>query len=436
VRVCVLLMITFCDHIITKQVVASFSESIVYLPHVYQANNFTVTTPMCGGAHMSTAQFKECQHKIRLLYSSHDSTTTTADTCSNSTMQTIDSTCDNTADTTTTAKTADTATNTKSTNSSSAIKRVNMCNFNNVDKFEPSAFRLLLRILRRAPHAVLILLEPAQVLLADVSQNLLREAAIYGIHTSRIEFHPRLDTAQHLQRLSGVCDVFVDTLVYSAHTTASEALWAGVPLLSMAGYGVDSDILPIGKMPARVGTSMLASMGKPLSHLTFHTIKVLEDSAVRLIQHPTMLLLLRQAVLKAALTSTLFDLKLFTTNMEAAYQAIWEVYDATTTTASATATVITVNSTTAVSDKKLMHVVVNPEQSSADRPNGVWLHEILQQGWCMVKQLQQQSGNSDAVHTSYCDLLALSNRVLAVVPAHIDALRLKALALQLSEDSE
>jgi Glycosyl transferase family 41 len=371
----------------------------VYLPRVYQAKNFTVTTPMCGGAHMSLAQFKECQHDIRLRYSSHDSTTSTAN--SNSTAQATDSICEITDGTTTTtaAAIANIATSSTSTRATTATKSVYMCNFNNVDKFEPSAFRLLLRILRRAPHAKLILLEPAQVLLADISQNLLREAAVHGIHASRIEFHPRLDTAAHLQRLSGVCDLFVYTLVYSAHTTASEALWSGVPLLTMTGYGVD--VLPIGNMPARVGTSMLASMGKPLSHLTFHTIKDLEDNAVRLIQHPTMLVLLRNALLKAASTSELFDLKQCTTNMEAAYQAIWEVYDATITASNVQ------NSSTSTLDKKLMHVVVNPEQSKAGRPHDIWLHEILQQGWQMLEQLKMQSANSNAVQRSYDGLLAL-----------------------------
>jgi Glycosyl transferase family 41 len=393
----------------------------VYLPHVYQANNFTVTTPMCGGAHISTEQLEECQHHMRLRYSSHTSTATTA--TSNSTAQDSVSTCEIT-DSTTTA----TAVSSKSTSATAATKTVNMCNFNNVDKFEPNAFRLLLRILRRAPHAKLILLEPAQALLADISQNLLREAAVHGIHFSRIEFHPRLDTAQHLQRLSGVCDVFVDTLVYSAHTTASEALWSGVPLLTMTGYGVD--IMSIGKMPARVGTSTLASMGKSLSYLTFHTIKELEDNAVRLLQHPTMLIVLRNAILQATLTSTLFDLKLSTTNMEAAYQAIWEVYDATTTASNAQ------NSSTFTSGKKLMHIVINPEQSKAGRSDDIWLHEILQQGWRLLEQLKQQSANSDTYQTSYDGLVSLCNRVLAVKPEHSDAVRLKASALQLlSSDS-
>jgi Glycosyl transferase family 41 len=397
----------------------------VYLPHVYQANNFTVTTPMCGGAHISTEQLEECQHNMRLRYSSHTSTATTA--TSNSTAQDNDSTCEIIADTITTATTAS-AGSSKSTNATAATKTVNMCNFNNVDKFEPSAFRLLLRILRRAPHAKLILQEPAQVLLADMTQNLHREAAVHGIHSSRIEFHPRLDTAQHLQRLSGVCDLFVDTLVYSAHTTASEALWSGVPLLTMTGYGVD--VMSIGKMPARVGTSMLASMGKPLSYLTFHTIKELEDNAVRLIQHPTMLILLRNAILQATLTSTLFDLKLSTKNLEAAYQAIWEVYDATTTASNAQ------NSDTFTSGKKLMHIVINPEQSQAGKPDVIWLHEILQQGWQLLERLKQQSANNNTYQTSYDDLLSLCNRVLAVKPEHSDAVRLKALALQLlSSDS-
>ncbi|CAN0414635.1 unnamed protein product, partial [Hapterophycus canaliculatus] len=110
-------------------------------------------------------------------------------------------------------------------------------------------------------------------------------------------------------------DLFVDSFVYGAHTTAADALWAGLPLLTLRGYGMSS----------RVGTSLLSALG--LDELSFHSVKELEDAAVTLVQSPGRLASLRKRrdeLLSAAINTPLFDTHLIARNLERAYEAMWE----------------------------------------------------------------------------------------------------------------
>lgn len=104
------------------------------------------------------------------------------------------------------------------------------CCFNNSFKILPDTFRIWMRILNRVPGSVLWLLEDNEVAV----KNLRVEAALSGINPNRLVFAKRLPLDEHLAR-HGIADLFIDTWPCNAHTTASDALWAGLPVLTKAG---------------------------------------------------------------------------------------------------------------------------------------------------------------------------------------------------------
>src|SRR3981081_4418743 len=104
------------------------------------------------------------------------------------------------------------------------------CCFNNGFKILPEMFDIWMRTLRAVEGSVLWLLE----LNALATTNLRREAAARGVAPERLLFAPRMPVANHLAR-HRLADLFLDTLPYNAHTTASDALWAGLPVLTCAG---------------------------------------------------------------------------------------------------------------------------------------------------------------------------------------------------------
>jgi predicted O-linked N-acetylglucosamine transferase (SPINDLY family) len=127
-----------------------------------------------------------------------------------------------------------------------------MCAFNHTYKILPPAFDAWCTVLREVPHAVLWLKETNR----QLHGNVLREAAARGIEPGRIVFAPVVPYEQHFSRLA-LADVFVDTWPYNAHTTASDALWAGVPVVTLIQEAFAS----------RVAASVLAAAG--LAELVF-----------------------------------------------------------------------------------------------------------------------------------------------------------------------
>lgn len=130
-------------------------------------------------------------------------------------------------------------------------------------------------MLRRLPHASLHLLRPSAPIAESVITALHLEAASYGVHPSRLVFLPRVSKDEHVSRLSQ-CHVFVDTLTYGAHSTASDALFAGLPLLTLQGYGGRGGL---GPFPSRVGASLLQNLGR--GEMVALSVKDMEDLAVR-----------------------------------------------------------------------------------------------------------------------------------------------------------
>jgi predicted O-linked N-acetylglucosamine transferase (SPINDLY family) len=176
------------------------------------------------------------------------------------------------------------------------------CCFNNSYKIRPEVFAVWMRLLRRIDGSVLWLLSDGE----ECCENLRREAAKRGVRPERLIFAPRLGNNEHLvrHRLAGL---FLDTLPYNAHTTASDALRAGLPLITCMGPS----------FAGRVAGSLLHAVGLP--ELVTHSLEDYEALAGRLAENPAELARLRNTLIANSATHALFDTDRFRRNIEAAY---------------------------------------------------------------------------------------------------------------------
>jgi predicted O-linked N-acetylglucosamine transferase (SPINDLY family) len=185
------------------------------------------------------------------------------------------------------------------------------CCFNSVYKISPSTFDVWMRILGRVAGSVLWLLRDNQ----QAVQNLRCAAARRGIAPDRLVFADPVALPKHLAR-QRLADLFLDTLPCNAHTTASDALWAGVPLLTQAGEA----------FAGRVAASLLMAVGLP--ELIVSTEAEYEARAVELACQPELLAPLRARLAAARATCPLFDAPRFTRHLESAYVTIYERHHA------------------------------------------------------------------------------------------------------------
>ena len=181
------------------------------------------------------------------------------------------------------------------------------CCFNQIQKLEPVMFAAWMRILRRVPDSVLWLYSDSE----EAQANLRSTAAAWGIDGERLVFAKRLPKDRHLER-HRLADLFLDTRLYNAHTTASDALWAGVPVLTCMGE----------MFPARVAASLLQAVGLP--ELITHSLEAYEERAVRLATRPAELAELRAKLAENRLRTPLFDTERFARHLERAYELMWE----------------------------------------------------------------------------------------------------------------
>jgi predicted O-linked N-acetylglucosamine transferase (SPINDLY family) len=183
------------------------------------------------------------------------------------------------------------------------------CCFNNKYKITPEIFDRWMRLLNEVQGSVLWLLEDD----AAASRNLRREAETRGVASERLVFAPRLMLEDHLAR-HRLADLFLDTLPYNAHTTASDALWAGLPVLTCLGT----------TFPGRVVASLLNAIG--LNELITHSLEEYEALAVELAMNPKRLAEIRSKLAQNRGTYPLFDTDRFRRHIEAAYTTMWERY--------------------------------------------------------------------------------------------------------------
>lgn len=181
------------------------------------------------------------------------------------------------------------------------------CCFNHHYKITREVFSLWMELLRRRPASVLWLLVPDE----DARRNLRAAAAAQGVDAGRLIFAGRAPLPQHLARL-GCADLFLDTWPCNAHTTASDALWAGLPVLTCAG----------NTFAARVGASLLQACG--LAELVTHDAHAYVDRALQLSAAPERLQALRRQLAQTRLSVPLFDTERFARHIERAYDLAWE----------------------------------------------------------------------------------------------------------------
>ena len=184
------------------------------------------------------------------------------------------------------------------------------CCFNNNWKITPTIFDVWMRLLSRIEGSVLWLSQSNDTAV----RNLRGQADARGIETSRLIFAPRvLRLDDHLAR-HRLADLFLDTLPFNAHTTASDALWAGLPVITQLGEA----------FAGRVAASLLNAIG--LAELVTHSIEDYEALALRLAKHPTLLEGYRHRLATNRLTHPLFDTDRFRLHIEAAYLKMWEIW--------------------------------------------------------------------------------------------------------------
>ena len=185
------------------------------------------------------------------------------------------------------------------------------CCFNNNFKILPSTFSGWMRILKAVEGSVLWLLQDNPW----VVDNLKKEAQIQGVDGQRLIFANRMSTSEHLAR-HRQANLFLDTLPYNAHTTTSDALWTGLPVLTLMGRSFAS----------RVAGSLLSAVGLP--ELIAHTQEEYETLAIELARNPQKLADIKLRLANNCLNTPLFDTPLYTKHLEMVYIQMMEKYQA------------------------------------------------------------------------------------------------------------
>jgi protein O-GlcNAc transferase len=182
-----------------------------------------------------------------------------------------------------------------------------LCCFNNSYKINPAMFTVWMRILQATPEAILWLLaaEPA------IETRLREEAAKSGVSAERLIFAPRVPYAEHLARLT-LADLYLDTLPFNGGASASDALWAALPVVTTVGEAFAS----------RMAGSLLSTLG--LSELATNSLEDYERVATELAMDSQRRATYRQRLLVGRGTAPLFDGRRFCRHLELAYGAMWE----------------------------------------------------------------------------------------------------------------
>ena len=179
------------------------------------------------------------------------------------------------------------------------------CNFNQSYKIMPAAFDGWMKLLREVDGSVLWMLQATEA----SAGNLRREAARHDIAPERLVFAPHVPVDKHLARLA-LADLFLDSRPCNAHTTASDALWAGLPLITCRG----------GAFSGRVAASLLYAAGLP--DLVTETMEEYHALALKLARDADLLASYRQQLAQTRATCALFDTDRFTRNLERAYETM------------------------------------------------------------------------------------------------------------------
>jgi len=183
------------------------------------------------------------------------------------------------------------------------------CCFNNSYKITPAEFDVWMRLLNKVENSVLWLRKPNQL----SKLNMKNEAQKRKVNPSRLVFADKLPMDEHLAR-HRLADLFVDTFTFNAHTTATEALWAGLPVVTKIGRG----------FAARVAGSLLNAVGLP--ELVTETENDYEALILELATNPAKLAKIKGKLATHRLTKPLFNTELYTKHLENGYLQAYESY--------------------------------------------------------------------------------------------------------------
>lgn len=183
------------------------------------------------------------------------------------------------------------------------------CCFNGLQKINAPTYARWMEILQRTPGSVLWMLDGVP----EANQRLIDEAGKHGIDASRIIFGPKLANPFHLARYP-LADLFLDTVPYGAHTTCSDALWMGVPIVTLSGKSFAS----------RVCGSLVRSAG--LSELVVETPEAFVELAVKLGNDRAAIAALKARLEEGRATCTLFNMDLLVNGLEGLYAGVAEDY--------------------------------------------------------------------------------------------------------------
>jgi predicted O-linked N-acetylglucosamine transferase (SPINDLY family) len=186
------------------------------------------------------------------------------------------------------------------------------CCFNNAYKINPAVFGCWMNILKGVDQSVLWLSDVGEI----AKSNLRKQAKGLGVDPDRLVFARRVaSSSEHLAR-HRLADLFLDTLPYNAHTTASDALWAGLPVVTHIG----------NSFAGRVAASLLSAVGLP--ELITRSRADYEALAIDLALDKQKLADIRGRLQASRLTTSLFDAALYTRRLETAYEAMYQRHQA------------------------------------------------------------------------------------------------------------
>lgn len=181
------------------------------------------------------------------------------------------------------------------------------CSFNNNYKITPEIFDVWMRILLSVENSVLWLFKTND----SAAKNLKNEAVLRGVDPNRLIFASFVPIAEHLKRIQ-LADLFLDTYPYNAHTTASDALRVGLPIVTMTGESFAS----------RVAGSLLETVG--LSELITTSLTDYEYLSIELATNAEKIQRIKNKLINNLSQTSLYDSKLFTSHLESAYEEVYE----------------------------------------------------------------------------------------------------------------
>lgn len=185
------------------------------------------------------------------------------------------------------------------------------CSFVQPDRIDEVMFSCWMKILQAVPDSVLWLLWADDL----QSENLCKEAKLRGVAPERLVFAEKLPWEEHLARI-GLADLTLDTRIYNGHTSTCDALWSGVPVVTLQG----------NHFAARVAASLVSAVGLP--ELITTSLAEYESLAVGLATDKKKLSNIRQQIMENRTASPLFDTERSTKNLERAYRKMWDIYKA------------------------------------------------------------------------------------------------------------